>query len=336
MKQFRSYHLDGIDSLKLEEVDNLGAIGPGQIRIAMKAASINYRDTMTLSGQLGAVGPQGLIPCSDGAGQVVEVAADVYRVKVGDRVALTFNPDWVGGPWRGSAAAMGRGSIMVSGVMSEQLVVNQVEVVKLPDSLTYAEAATLPCAGVTAWNAICGPETLYPGMSVLLEGAGGVSVLGLQLAKLFGAKVIMTTSSEDRAEKLKALGADTVINYRDNPDWDEAVRAATDGLGVDVGVDIGGAGTIDKTFSATRSGGRVALVGLLSGWPEKTSKLFSAGVSVNGIKVGSRDDFERMLRAMDYHAMKPVIDRSFDFEELPEALRYLESGKHFGKVVIDF
>jgi len=336
MKIVVTHSLEGIDSLEVKDAPAPGAPGPGRIRIAMRAASINYRDTMAVSGAFGPAGPGGLIPCSDGAGEVVEIAPDVTRVEVGDRVALTFNPEWIGGPWQPSAAAMGRGSVVMPGVMQEELVVHNSEVVHLPDHLSYEEAAALPCAGVTAWNALCGPSPLMPGMTVLLEGAGGVAVLGLQLAKLFGARVIMTTSSEDRSERLKALGADAVINYRQNPGWDTTVRELTNGIGVDVGVDIGGAATLDKTIASTRTGGTVALVGLLTGWPESTSKLFSAGVDIHPIKVGSRYDFEMMNRAIGYHKVKPVIDSQFSFDQLREALHHLKSGKHFGKIVIRF
>lgn len=336
MKVFRSFEVNGVDSLQLQTEAEPGALGPGQVRIKLKAGSINYRDWMTVSGQLGKPGPAGIIPCSDGAGEVIEVAADVHRTKVGDRVVMPFNPDWVGGEWTPSAAAMGRGSIAVPGTMAEQCVVHQSEVVKLPDNISYQQAAVLPCAGVTAWHALCGPAPLYPGMSVLLQGAGGVSVLGLQFAKLFGARVIMTTSSVARAEQLKQLGADHVLNYRENPNWHEQVRELTGGMGVDVAIDIGGADTIDKSMACARVGGRLAMVGLLTGWPESSQKLFSAGLNIHTVKVGSREDLERMLRAMTHSGMQPVIDRTFAFEQLPEALHYLKSGQQFGKIVIEF
>lgn len=336
MKSYISRDLSGIDSLEVQDIPAPGPLGPGGVRIAMRAASVNYRDTMAVSGAFGPAGPDGLIPCSDGAGEVLEVAPDVNNTKVGDRVALTFNPDWIGGPWQGSTANMGRGSVMVPGVMQEEVSVHHSEIVRLPEHLDYEEGAALPCAGVTAWNAICGPSSLLPGMSVLLEGAGGVAVLGLQLAKLFGARVIMTTSSEDRAQRLKALGADDVINYRENPDWHNRVRELTGGIGVDVGVDIGGAETLDKTIASTRPGGRLALVGLLTGWPESTSKLFSTGLNFHSIKVGSRYDFEMMNRAIGYHQLRPVIDSQFAFDQLKEVLSRLKSGKHFGKIVIRF
>ena len=335
MRVFRSYSFDGIDSLRLEECEAPGALGPGQIRIAMKAASINYRDLLTLNGGLGQPGPEGLVPCSDGAGEVLEVAPDVRRIKVGDPVALTFLPDWFAGPWRDTIVPMSRG-YPLPGVMCDELVVHNSEAVVLPRHLSFEEGATLPCAAVTAWHSLCGEAPLLPGMSVLLQGAGGVSVFALQFAKLFGARVIMTTSSDERCRRLQQLGADETINYREVPEWQHVVRELTDGKGADLTVEVGGAGTIDRSLAATSRAGRVALVGLLSGWPNEVSNLFASGVALTPIRVGSRDDFNAMNRAIDFHRLQPVIDSSFAFDELPDALRYLETGKHFGKIVLTF
>ena len=336
MKTFFTHNTGGIDSLVIEDTPAHGPLCAGQIRVATKAASINYRDLMVISGQLGPAGPQGLIPISDAAGEVLEVAPDVTRFKAGDRIILTHNPEWIGGPWRARAAALGRGSAATPGVMREEMVVHHSEAVDLPEHLSYEEGATLPCAGVTAWHALCGPAPLLPGMTVLLEGAGGVSVLALQFAKLFGARVIMTSSNAERCERLKHLGADEVINYHAEPEWDGVVRELTGGQGVDVALDIGGALTVDRTIASTRRGGRVALIGLLTGWPNAVSSMFSSSVDITPIKVGSRDDFEMMNSAIAFHKVKPVIDSRFSFEQLPDALRLLESGKHFGKIVINF
>lgn len=335
MRQFITPGGDGIDSLCIRDVPEPDAPGPGQVRIAMRAASLNYRDLLVLSGVLGKPGNEGLILCSCGAGEVVEVGADVQRARPGDRVALTFLPDWIGGPFRSSIIPQSRG-FPLQGVMSEQVLVHQSEVVVLPAHLSYEEGACLPCAGVTAWHALCGPRPLLPGMSVLLQGAGGVSVLALQFAKFFGAEVIMTTSSEQRAERLRALGADSVINYRQQPEWAAAVRELTGGEGVDLVVDVGGAATVNQSVLSLRKGGRLALVGLLSGWPADISSLFASRVDVSPITVGSRNDFEDMNRAIAVHGLRPVIDRRFAFDDLPDALRYLQSGRQFGKIVIDF
>jgi len=334
MKRFFTPTANGIESLKIQDVAEPGALVSGQVRVAMRAASLNFRDLLVLSGALGKTGPEGLVMCSDGAGEVIEVAPDVRRVKPGDRIALTFIPDWIAGAFRTSIAPLSRG-FPLQGVMCEQLVVHQSEAVVLPDHLSFAEGACLPCAGVTAWHALCGPTPLMPGMSVLLQGAGGVSVLALQFAKLFGARVIMTTSSDERAERLRKLGADAVINYRQEPEWDVAVRRLTGGEGVDLAVDVGGTETVDRSVKAIRKGGRLALVGLLTGWPGSISSLFASRVDVTPITVGSRNDFEDMNRAIAFHKMQPIIDKQFAFDALPDALRYLETGKQFGKIVIN-
>lgn len=335
MKRFHTASGRGIDSLEIQQVPEPGPLVAGQIRIAMRAASLNFRDLLVLSGALGNTGPEGLVMCSDGAGEVIEVAADVRRVKPGDRVALTFIPDWIAGPFRTSIAPLSRG-FPLQGVMAEQLVVHENEAVVLPHHLSFEEGACLPCAGVTAWHALCDSAPLLPGMSVLLQGAGGVSVLALQFARLFGARVIMTTSSDERGERLKQLGADAVVNYQREQDWDVAVRKLTNGQGVDLAVDVGGAATIDRAVKTLRKGGRLAIVGLLSGWPASISSLFASRVDVTPVTVGSRNDFDDMNRAIAYHELRPVIDKQFAFDALPDALRYLETGKQFGKIVISF
>jgi len=336
MKTFVSRAPTGVDSLVIEDAPAPGPLGPGQIRIAMRAASVNYRDFLALSGAIGARGPGGgLIPCSDGAGEVVETAPDVWRIKVGDRVALVFNPDWIGGPWQATTGVLCRGSGL-PGVMQEEMVVHHSEAVILPAHLDFEEGAALPCAGVTAWHALCGAAPLMPGMSVLLQGGGGVSVFALQFARLFGARVIMTSSSPERCARLGSLGADETIDYVAEPQWDKTVRELTGGDGVDLTVEVGGAGTIDRSVAATRRGGRVALVGLLTGMPGAASAVFSAGVSITPLMVGSRDDFQAMNRAIEFHKLRPVIDSRFTFEQLPDALRHLKSGRHMGKIVISF
>lgn len=335
MKQFQFFAAEGVESLQLVDVPEPGALGPGQIRVGLRAASINYRDLITLQGQLGQPGPEGMIPCSDGAGEVLEVAADVQRIKVGDRIALTFLPDWIGGPWRDSIIPMTRG-FPLPGVMREQMVVHHSEAVLLPPHLSYEEGASLPCAAVTAWHSLCGEAPLLPGMNVFLQGAGGVSVFALQFAKLFGARVIMSSSSDERCQRLRDMGADETINYTTNAEWQQTVRELTDGKGADLTVEVGGAGTIERSLQATSRAGRVALVGLLSGWPNQVSNLFTSGVALTPIRVGSRADFEDMNRAIAFHQLQPVVDRRFEFAALPEALEYLQSGRHFGKIVIGF
>ncbi len=332
MKTFLTRTCAGIDSLRIEDTPLPGSLGAGDVRVVLRATSLNYRDLLAVTGVIGKPGPHGLIPCSDGVGEVVEVGPEVSRVRVGERVALTFNPDWVGGPWRSTTGTLCRGSGL-PGVMREQVVAHQSELVRLPAHLDFDEGATLACAGVTAWHALCGAAPLLPGMSVLLQGGGGVSVFALQFAKLFGARVIMLSSSAERCEQLQQLGADDVINYREVPAWDKAVRELT-GEGVDLAIDIGGAETIDRSVAATRRGGRVALVGLLTGWPNAVSSIFTSGVTLSPVAVGSRDDFEMMNRAITLHRLRPVIDSRYAFEQLPEALHYLQSGRQFGKIVV--
>lgn len=332
MRAFVTKTASGVGSLAIEEKSKPGSLGPGQVRISMRAASVNYRDTLVVSGAFG-VPPQGIIPCSDGAGEVVEAAADVTRCRVGEAVALTFNPDWIGGPFRASGAAMGRGCHL-AGTMQEEIVVNQSEVVRVPSHLTFEEGASFPCAAVTAWHALCGAAPLLPGMSVLLQGSGGVSLFALQFAKLFGAQVIVTTSSSDRCAKLRAMGADEAIDYKADADWHNTVRKLTNGEGVDLTIDIGGAETIERSMLATRVGGRVAPVGLLTGAPSRLPPRTS--VDITPIRVGSRDDYEAMNRAVSLHKLRPVIDRALPFEQLPQALERLKSGQHMGKIVLTF
>jgi len=333
MKAFISRTLSGIDSLVMEELPRPGPLCSGQVRIALRAASVNYRDLLVLSGALPSVTLRELIPCSDGAGEVIEVAADVSRVRVGDRVALTFPPDWIGGPWEPSLGGGGRGGAL-QGVMRAELVVHQQEAVILPAHLSFGEGAALPCAAVTAWHALCAARPLLPGMTVLLQGGGGVSLFALQFAKLFGARVIHLSSSPERCARLKSLGADATIDYRAHPEWCTQVRELTRG-GVDLAIDVGGAETIEQSLAATRMFGRVALVGRLTGRASVIS-MGSSYVEMAPVAVGSRQDFETMNRAIAFHELRPVIDSRYEFARLPEALRRLESGRHMGKIVIDF
>ena len=335
MKAFVAPTLSGVDSLVMRDIPAPGPLAPGQIRVAMRAASVNYRDLLVLSGQLRSVTLPELIPCSDGAGEVVEVASEVSRVKVGDRVALTFNPDWIGGPFQPSSGAAGRGGA-IHGVMREELVVSQHEAVVLPRHLSFEEGATLPCAAVTAWHSLCAAAPLLPGMNVLLQGGGGVSLFALQFAKLFGARVIIISSSPERCVRLKSLGADETIDYRAEPKWSAVVRKLTNGLGVDLTIDVGGAETMDQALASTRMGGRLAPVGLLTGRPSTSALTGYVGADITPIRVGSRQDFEAMNRAIGFHEVRPVIDRTYAFEQLPDALRHLQTGRHLGKIAIAF
>ena len=324
----------GLDAATIEDVPVPGPISKGQIRIEMRAASVNYRDTIMLSGMFGA--PNAMIPGSDGAGEVIEVAPDVSRFRVGDRVALIFNPDWIGGAFSPSSGAAGRGSNAVPGTMQEEVVVHHSEAVAIPAHLSFEEAAAYPCAGVTAWYALTAGGPLQPGMSVLLQGGGGVSVFALQFAKLFGARVIMISSSAERCAQLKALGADETVDYTAEPEWNKSVRALTGGQGVDLTVEVGGAETVERSLLATRMGGTVALVGLLTGRSNAVQSLASSGVEVFSTKVGSRQDYEAMNRAVAFHQSRPVIAARYGFDQLSEALQHLKSGRQLGKIVLGF
>jgi NADPH:quinone reductase-like Zn-dependent oxidoreductase len=220
--------------------------------------------------------------------------------------------------------------------MREELVVSQHEAVILPRHLSFEEGATLPCAAVTAWHALCVAAPLLPGMTVLLQGGGGVSLFALQLAKLFGARVIIISSSPERCARLKSLGADETIDYRAQAEWSTVVRKLTNGMGVDLTIDVGGADTMDQALASTRMGGRLAPVGLLTGRPKTSALTGYVGADITPIRVGSRQDFEAMNRAIGFHEVRPVIDSRYPFEQLPDALRHLQTGRHLGKIAITF
>lgn len=306
--------------------------GPGQVLVRVRAVSLNYRDLL-ISRSPGRKQP--LVPCSDGAGEVAAVGAGVSRVQVGDRVAGIFFQTWLDGPLSEEVHAQALGG-SAQGMLAEYVVLSEQGVVKLPDFLSFEEAASLPCAGVTAWNSLVEQGRLQPGQTVLLQGTGGVSVLALQLAKAAGARVIITSSSDEKLVRARTLGADETINYRTTPDWAAEVRRLTQGRGADHVVEVGGGDTLDQALAATRASGHVAVVGVLTGAKAavSTGVILNKSLRLNGIYVGSRAMFERYLRALEQHQLRPVIDRVFAFEEAPAALAHLASGQHFGKVVI--
>ncbi len=306
----------------------------GEILVRMRAASLNYLDLMILEGRAPVPSRDGLVPLSDGAGEVVEVGEDVHRVKVGDRIANMMFPRWISGlvPHDGRSVQVGGNT---NGVLTQYAVFDQEAVVTVPDHLSYEEAATLPCAALTAWVALVGPRRILPGEVLLTQGTGGVSLFALQFAKLAGARVIATTSSEPKADRLRALGADAVINYTTTPDWGVAAKKLTGGRGVDHIIEIGGAGSLERSISSSGMDAQINLVGVL----EKTAGL-EPGILMRGvaniqrITVGSRTSFEAMNRAIAFHGLKPVIDRVFPFEEARDAFRHFHGRNHVGKVVI--
>jgi len=309
--------------------------GPRQVLIKVHAVSLNYRDHAVVSGKyFGGVLQRDTVPLSDGAGEVVAVGDDVTRFKVGDRVIGCFFQGWIDGvPEASDLQALGS---PLDGMLSEFVALDEAGVVACPPHLDDAEASTLPCAGVTAWNALQVSGRIRPGDTALLLGTGGVSVFGLQFARMSGAQTIITSSSDEKLERARSLGADATINYRSTPDWDEAVLEITNGRGVDHVLEVGGAGTLARSFRAVGFRGRVSLIGVLAGREGDTNPhpLMLKNASLTGIFVGSRAMFEQMNKAIAANEMRPVVDRIFAFDEARDAYAHQLAGDHFGKVVI--
>jgi NADPH:quinone reductase-like Zn-dependent oxidoreductase len=335
----------GLDHLTLvERPDPLseGKPGPGQVLVRVRAVSLNYRDLMTAEGTYNPKQRLPLVPCSDGAGEVVAVGPGVSRVAIGDRVCSTLPQRWIAGePTRDRLRSTLGGPY--DGVLAEQVVLSEEGLVPAPAHLTDEEAATLPCAALTAWNALVTEGRLAPGDTVLVQGTGGVSLFALQIARLLGARVIVTSSSDEKLERACSLGAlgatdalNDRINYRTTPDWGVKAKELTGGRGVDHVVEVGGAGTLEQSLRAVRFGGRISLIGVLAGGKAEIplALIFMQKVSVQGIMVGDRDSFEAMNRAFELHRLKPVIDRTFAFEEAPAAFEHMKSGRHFGKICV--
>jgi NADPH:quinone reductase-like Zn-dependent oxidoreductase len=277
------------------------------------------------------------IPFSDGAGEIVGVGEDVKKWAIGDRVCSTVIPGWTdGGPTAATAkTAIGAGSY--DGVLREYAVFSEDSLIAAPRHLSFDEAATLPCAGVTAWHALAVSGRLKAGDTVLTLGTGGVSVFAVQLAKHFGATVISTSGSDDKLERVRRLGSDETINYRDTEDWDKAVLDLTGGRGVDHVIEVGGAGTLARSVRSVRVGGHIALIGALNMSGEfNPIPVFMKGIRVQGIFVGSRQMFEDLNTTIETAGIKPVVDRVFEFDDVREALKYMDSGSHFGKIVVRF
>ncbi|MCE9534271.1 MAG: NAD(P)-dependent alcohol dehydrogenase [Planctomycetes bacterium] len=307
--------------------------GPGQIVVRVRAVSLNYRDLLVTKGVYNPKMPLPRIPCSDGAGEVLAIGDGVSRVKVGDRVAAIFHQRWLAG---GITDIVGRSTLGgdLDGMLAEQVLLSEDGVVPVPEHLSFAEAATLPCAAVTAWNALV-EGGLKVGDTVLVQGTGGVSIFALQFAKLAGARVFVTSSSDTKLSRSIELGASAGLNYRTTPDWEKWARTQT-GIGVDHVVEVGGAGTLERSIKAARTGGHIALIGVLTGnGTVNPLPILMKSIRLRGIFVGSRVMFEEMNRAITVGQLRPVIDRVFPFTEFPQALQHMESGAHFGKIVID-
>jgi NADPH:quinone reductase-like Zn-dependent oxidoreductase len=309
-------------------------LAPNQILINVKAASLNYRDLLNIGDFDGT--RDGLIPLSDAAGIVEAVGGAVTRWKVGDRVSPNFFPDWYGGGFSPAHLSNALGGGQTDGVLAEFIAVEESAVVGIPEHLSFIEAATFPCAGVTAWHALFERGKLRAGETVLVQGTGGVALFGLQLAVAQGARVIVTSSSDAKLDRARALGAWQTINYVNEPEWDRAALRLTDGRGVDHILELGGPSTYDRSISAIGPGGQIAQIGVLSGFgaqPNLTPLQFK-NAAINGVCVGSVAHYEQLNAFVSEHAIHPVIDAAFAFEDAFEAYETLRSASHFGKLAI--
>jgi len=322
----------GLDKLELVDLPEPGAPGAGEILVRLRASSLNYHDYLVAARGLA---EDRRVPMSDGAGEVLAVGEGVSEFAVGDHVVSTFFPTWIDGPGRldDMASVPGDG---VDGYARELAVMPAAGFTRAPAGYSHAEAATLTCAGVTAWRALVPHGPVSPGQTVLVMGTGGVSIIALQLAKAMGASVIATSSSDEKLERLKALGADHVVNYRTTEAWGRKVFELSDG-GVDHVVEVGGPGTLDQSMEATRVHGHIAFIGVLTGFqgPVNTGLLMTRQIRLQGVIVGSRRDQLDLVRAVEANAIKPVIDRNYPLEALADAFRHQESGRHFGKICVD-
>jgi NADPH:quinone reductase-like Zn-dependent oxidoreductase len=335
MKCFELQGPDGLEGLRLVERP-VPIAGPGQVLVRIKAATLNYRDLLTIKGGYGSRQKFPLIPVSDGAGIVEALGPDVREFAPGDRVVGSFFETWIGG--EPSAAKM-HGALggAVDGVLTEYRVFPAQALVRTPDHLTHVEAAALPCAGLTAWSAVVKLGGVKAGQTVLTQGTGGVSIFALQFAKMCGARVVATSSSDAKLERLRSLGADATINYRTAPDWGKRARELT-GQGVDLVVEVGGVGTLNESIRAIRIGGTIAFIGVLAGPPPAELRLplmVMQQQRLQGVTVGSVEDLQAMCAAIGVNGMRPVVDKVFAFERVTEAFAHMTSGTHFGKVAIE-
>lgn len=329
----RAYRLSGgaIDDIKCAEEER-PVPGPGQVLIKIRNCSLNFRDLLQMMtpGVPEIAKENPFIPTSDGAGDIVEIGGGVSRVAVGDRVMGNFHPGWIYGPAGNADYSQALGGL-ADGMLSEYRVLHENAVVPIPDYLTYAEAATLPCAAVTAWNAL---QTVRPNETVLLLGTGGVSIFALQIAHAAGARVIITSSSDEKLAKARAMGADETVNYSTHPEWQEEVLRLTGGKGADHVVEVGGGGTMPRSVEASAVGGSIHVIGVLTQGTLDTVHLILKSLTMRGVLVGSREHFEDLCRFLEQHRIRPAIDKVFGFDDAQDAYRYLQSGSHFGKVVI--
>ena len=334
----RAYQIlpgDGIDALRCVDFPHR-ELGNGEVRVRVHAVSLNYRDLMVASGNYLVTVDDPIIPCSDGAGEVVATGPGVTRVQPGDRVAASFFPYWHDGPTGPDKVRHALGGD-IDGMLAEEVVLDEDALVKLPDGMSFTAAATLPCAAVTAWNAIFeSSHRTRPGDTVLLLGTGGVSILGLQLARAAGLNTIVTSSSDAKLARATELGATHTINYGTTPEWQEEVLRATGGTGAQVVLEVGGQGTVNRSIASAAMGGTIAVIGGVSGFGGEVNPatLLATAKRLVGIYVGSRTMLEQVARFAASTGIDPIVDRVFPFDEVREAYRYMASGSHFGKVVI--
>lgn len=310
--------------------------GPGQVLVNVKAASLNYRDLLTIQGFYNPKQKLPLVPCSDGAGEVAAIGDGVTRVKIGDRVAGCFAQGWIAGPPTREKLLNTTLGGPLDGMLAEQVVLHENGVVRIPEHLTNEEAATLPCAALTAWSALVRHGHTKAGDTILALGTGGVSIVALQFARIMGATVIVTSSSDEKLERAKQLGAAHGINYSTNANWSKQVRELTNGEGVDHIIEVGGTGTLTQSMRCVKMGGTISLIGVLSGpeAPLNLTPILMQDIRVQGVIVGPRDSFDDMNRAVALHHLKPVVDRVFPMADIHAAVAYMAAGKHFGKVCV--
>ncbi len=324
----------GLDNLYVSTLPEPGAPGPDEIKVRLRASSLNFHDYLVAIGAIPA--DEGRILMSDGAGEVVAVGSAVTEFKAGDAVVSTFFTDWEDGDplVAGFASVPGDG---LDGYSREVVVAKARCFTHSPKGYSHREAATLTCAGVTAWRGLVVNGKVKAGDVVLVQGTGGVSIFALQFAKIFGATVIATSSSDEKLERLKAMGADHLINYRTTPNWGEAARALTGGRGVDIVIEVGGVGNLPQSITAGRRGAHIAVIGVLTGMAGDVpiAQMMISEQHIVGLTVGSRRHQQDMIRAIEANGIKPVLDKSFPLENLADAFRYQETGKHFGKITID-
>ena len=322
----------GIDALKLYDRE-IRKPAPGEVLVRVRASSINYRDYLNVLDPVGRGIAMPRTPNSDGAGEVVEVGSGVSRFTPGDRVMGTFFQCWIGGGISSDAMASALGGAL-DGVLAEYVVLNEHGLVAMPPHLTFQEASTLPCAALTAWHSLVEMGGLKAGQIVLLLGTGGVSIMALQFAVMSGARVIITSSSDEKLARAKAMGAWQTINYRTQPDWEKPVLDMTGGRGVDHVVEVGGAGTVQRSVAAVRVGGTIAMIGVLTEGTLNATAVMRKSIRLQGIYVGSRSMFENMNKAIAAHEMRPVVDRIFPLEEARAAFHCMGEAGHFGKIVV--